>query len=75
MLSNDLAALGGLALSAFLAATLLPGGSEAVLAGQQVIAGQPNGVERTFPPFVVPDNETLVLHQVRGIPAKIAPLA
>ena len=33
MLTSDLAALGGLALSAFLAATLLPGGSEAVLAG------------------------------------------
>ena len=32
MLSGDLAALGGLALSAFLAATLLPGGSEAVFA-------------------------------------------
>ena len=33
MLNSDLAALGGLALSAFLAATLLPGGSEAVFAG------------------------------------------
>jgi membrane protein YqaA with SNARE-associated domain len=33
MLSSDLVALGGLALSAFLAATLLPGGSEAVFAG------------------------------------------
>ena len=37
MLSNDLAALGGLALSAFLAATLLPGGSEAVFAGLLVL--------------------------------------
>lgn len=33
MLNDDLFALGGLALSAFLAATVLPGGSEAVLAG------------------------------------------
>ena len=33
MLSSDVVALGGLALSAFLAATLLPGGSEAVFAG------------------------------------------
>ena len=33
MLSSDLVALGGLALSAFLAATLLPGGSGAVFAG------------------------------------------
>lgn len=33
MLSADLVTLGGLALSAFLAATLLPGGSEAVFAG------------------------------------------
>ncbi len=33
MLNSDLVALGGLALSAFLAATLLPGGSEAVFAG------------------------------------------
>ena len=37
MLTSDLAALGGLALSAFLAATLLPGGSEAVLAGLLVL--------------------------------------
>ena len=37
MLSSDLAALGGLALSAFLAATLLPGGSEAVFAGLLVL--------------------------------------
>ena len=33
MLTNDLLALGSLALSAFLAATVLPGGSEAVFAG------------------------------------------
>lgn len=33
MLNDDLFALGGLALSAFLAATVLPGGSEAVFAG------------------------------------------
>lgn len=33
MLNDDLGALVGLALSAFLAATLLPGGSEAVFAG------------------------------------------
>lgn len=33
MLNSDLVALGGLALSGFLAATLLPGGSEAVFAG------------------------------------------
>ena len=37
MVSSDLAALGGLALSAFLAATLLPGGSEAVFAGLLVL--------------------------------------
>jgi membrane protein YqaA with SNARE-associated domain len=37
VLTNDLAALGGLALSAFLAATLLPGGSEAVFAGLLVL--------------------------------------
>lgn len=39
MVSSDLATLGGLALSAFLAATLLPGGSEAVFAG--VVALRP----------------------------------
>lgn len=39
MLSSELAALGGLALSAFLAATVLPGGSEAVFAG--LLALQP----------------------------------
>lgn len=33
VITSELAALGGLALSAFLAATLLPGGSEAVFAG------------------------------------------
>lgn len=33
MLTDDLLALGSLALSAFLAATVLPGGSEAVFAG------------------------------------------
>ncbi|HRP22374.1 MAG TPA: DedA family protein [Thauera sp.] len=33
MITSELAALGGLAVAAFLAATLLPGGSEAVFAG------------------------------------------
>ena len=37
MVTSDLATLGGLALSAFLAATLLPGGSEAVFAGVVVL--------------------------------------
>lgn len=45
MLSADLVTLGGLALSAFLAATLLPGGSEAVFAG--VLALRPSS--RTQP--------------------------